>query len=422
MRVRALRWVLLAVAVVGLGTAAAWSARLAVADAWFQKETVEATEKALAWSPDQAAYSLRLALMLSDSDPAKASAALHRALALNPHDAQAWIELGLHYEADGDLPQAELSLRRAAEESHLYLPRWTLMNYYFRRNDAASFWYWAKAAVPMIWGDPLPLFRLCGRMEEDGELIDRLDIRKPELQAKYLFYLLDAGRPDLVGPSTRHLLEDNEEADAPLLLDACDRLLDAKRTGDAQRIWNKLIVGHRLPEGRPPGASGTLLYNGDFTLPPTGRGFDWRLPPLEGISAAREESPVGLRLTFSGAEPEEAEPLAQLAPVEEKTAYELTFRYRTSAIEAGAGLSWRIGDATHGSRIAAGESLASEEEVERRIPFVTPPGCRLVRIALGYQRRAGVTRISGFLVLRNVELRPSAQPPSEDPLRSRVMK
>jgi tetratricopeptide (TPR) repeat protein len=412
--VRAARVVLLWAALVGLATAAAWSVRWAWADTCFQKETVEGTEKALSLTPDQAVYSVRLALLVSGSDPAKATAALLRAVALNPHDAQAWIELGLRYEADGNLPQAELTLRHAAEESRIYVPRWTLMNYYYRHADAESFWYWAKAAVPTIWGDALPLFHLCGRVSEDGKLIDRLDIRKPELQAAYLFYLLDVGRPDLVSPASRHLLEGNRERDVPLLLDACDRLLAAKRIGDATLIWDKLIARHRIPNGRAPGTNRTLLYNGDFAVSPMGRGFDWRLPAVEGISVAREERPVGLRFAFSGSQPEDAQPLFQLAPVEEKTAYVLTFHYRTSAIDAGTGLCWRVGDATNDSEVTTGESLASDEEIERRLPFVTPPGCRLVRIALAYQRHPGTTRISGILVLRDVELRPSTQPPPAD--------
>ncbi len=108
----------------------------------------------------------------------RALAALRRAVALNPSDGRAWIEMGLRLEATGDLGAAEQALLRAAQEDLTYLPRWTLMNYYYRRNDVDRFWFWAKAAVPMIYGDPLPLFHLCGRVGEDGGLIDRLAITR----------------------------------------------------------------------------------------------------------------------------------------------------------------------------------------------------------------------------------------------------
>lgn len=401
--------------------------RLAWADAWFRTGTVAGTEKALALTPRQAAYSLRLALLVAGDDPARAEASLERAVALNAHDARAWIELGLRYEAAGDLPRAETALLRAAAESRLYLPRWTLMNYYFRRGDTERFWRWARQAVPMMWGDPGPLFRLCGRVREDGRLLGRLEIAKPEWRAAYLFYLLDAGRSDLAAPAVRGLLESRREADAPLLLEACDRLLAAGDAGDARAIWDGLMAARRiarvkLPGAKLPGGSAGLLYNGDFAISPTGRGFDWRLPAIEGIGAAREDASGGLRLTFSGGQPENAEPLAQLVPVEENTAYELRFAYRTSGIAAQAGPGWRIDDAGRGVAIAAGESLASEAPAAQGIPFVTPPGCRLVRVALTSRRHAGSTRIAGFMVLRKVELRPAAQPPSPEPPRSRVMR
>jgi hypothetical protein len=399
-----------------------WSVRLAAADYWFTKETPEGTEKALALTPDQSAYYVLLALLVGDDHPSVAVAALRKAVTLNPSDARAWVELGLRYEAAGDLGAAEQTLLRAAAEDRTYLPRWTLLNYYFRHNDTDRFWYWAKAAVPMIYGDALPLFHLCGRVDEDGKLIDRLEIRKPEIQAAYLFYLLVAGRADLAGPSSRRLLMESRSADVPLLLDACDRLIDAHSVDDAVAIWNGLIHARRLPYGDFPEGVRPTLTNGDFAASPSGRGFDWRLPSLEGISAAREETAPGLRLTFSGAQAEAAEPLVQLVPVRERTAYELKFVYRTSGIGARTGLSWSIGEMGTGRSLKDGEDLASEEQVSQRMDFATPAGCRMVRLSLAYRRRPGTTRIAGYIVLRDVEVKPATQFPSDDGPRSRVMK
>ena len=330
---------------------------------------------------------------------------LRGAVKLNPSDGRAWVELGLRLEESGDAAGAEQALLRAAEEDKTYLPRWTLMNYYFRRNDAAHFWQWAKAAVPMIYGDPLPLFHLCGRMEEDGGLLERLDIRKPQLQAGYLVYLLDVGRADLVGAASRTLLAGHREEDTGLLLNACDRLIEARRTGDAVTIWEGLERAGSVPF-RAPGVGASLVTNGDFGVSPTGHGFDWRLPALEGISAAREEGPGGLRLTFSGAQAEKTEPLVQYVAVREKTAYELQFRYRTAGIGARSGLRRRVADGAGGA-LAEGDDLAAEEESAGRVGFVTPAGCGMARVSVECERRPGTTRIAGYAVLRAVELRAS---------------
>jgi hypothetical protein len=393
-----------AVAAVGFALAGAWSVRLGWADYWFQKETAEATEKAIALTPGQSEYLVRLALLTGDEHPAKALAALRQAVKLNPADGRAWVELGLRLEETGDLAGAEKSLLRAAAEDRTYLPRWTLLNFYFRRRDTDKFWCWAKAATPMIYGDPLPLFHFCGRVNEDGRLIERLDIRQPQIQAGYLFYLLDSGHADLAGGASRRLLAENRETDVPLLLDACDRLLDARRTDDAAAIWDGLSQVGRLPFRARPGAE-SMLTNGDFAVSPTGHGFDWRLPETEGISAAREEDPPGLRLTFSGMQPERTDPLVEYVRVKENRSYELKYVYRTSGIEANSGLAWRVAS-LDGATIAGGEELSSDDPAGRRMTFVTPPGCRIVRLSLEYRRSPGTTRIAGYLVLRDIELRP----------------
>jgi hypothetical protein len=91
-------------------------------------------------------------------------------------------------------------------------------------------------------------------------------------------------------------------------------------------------------------------------------------------------------------------------PVQEIRKYKLTFRYRTSGIAAGTGLAWRIADTNGGNGLAEGRDLSAEEEIHDQVSFDTPPGCRLVRISLLYQRSLGTTRIAGFIVLRSIAL------------------
>jgi hypothetical protein len=408
-----------AAALTGLAAAGAWSIRTGWADYRMRQETVGGTEGAIALAPDQAEYYARLAWLVSDDNPQKAKDALRRAVALNPWDAQSWIELGLRAEAERDDTTSEQCLLHAAEVNSQFLPRWTLANYYFRHEDAAKFWFWAKAAAAMVYGDAQPLFRLCGRMEEDGKLIDRLEIRTPEVRAGYLSYLLGQNRMDLIGPAVHRLLEDSREADVPLLVSVCERLMDAKRIPEAAEVWNRLAGAGKVPFRTPAGEGEQLVANGNFGVPPTSRGFDWRLPVVEGISISREEESRGLRVTFSGSEPEDCETLVQLVPLRSKMQYELRFEYRTQGIAGGQGLGWRITDASGGTVLKEGPSLASEADAEGQLPFETPAECRLVRLALRYHRPRGTTRMEGFLVLRNVALKPAAQLPIDG---SRVRK
>ena len=404
MWLRIVRFLAIAVAAAGFAAAAVWSVRVGWADYWFRQETLAGTEKALAITPGQADYYHRLALLSSDDAPVRAIEALQRAVALNPTDAQSWIDLGLLFETRGDNARAERYLLRAAYEDAQYLPRWSLANYYFRRNDPPRFWFWAKQAAAMAYGDPLPLFRLCGQMEENGNLIDRLSIRNPSVRASYLAYLVGQNHIDLVGPATQRVLGDRLESDTPLLLAVCDRLLEQSRVVDALDIWNRLAQAHRIPFDARSFTTGSLLTNGAFTVAPTSQGLDWRLPEVDGISPASEDIPGGLRLTFSGREPERCEVLAQYVPVRENRKYELKSLYRTSGIAAGTGLAWRIADVNGSRSLGEGHDLSAEEEMQEQVSFRTPNGCHLVRLALVYQRSLGTTRIAGYIVLRSIEM------------------
>jgi tetratricopeptide (TPR) repeat protein len=412
--------------------AAVWSVRVGVADGWAGLETVAGTEQAIAWMPQRAEYHVRLALLLSDTDASRSEAELRRAAALQPTDARTWIELGLRHEARGEYAEAEQCLLRAGEEDKQYLPRWTLTNYYYRRDDTERFWEWAAAAARMMPGDPMPLFQLCGRVVEDGRLMERLAIRDPDVRAAYLAYLVGGGRVEVAGKATAGVLEANRSEDVPLLMTACDRMVEDARPGQALAIWNQLAAHGRIPFETLDPAQGRSLTNGEFAIAPTSRGFDWRLPGVEGVSSSREENRPGLRLTFSGRQPESCEALVQYLPVLEKEIFELRFVYQTSGIPAGSGLSWRLTDVNGGGSLVLGKAgedgkgvgdvtgLSAEVEARGKLAFVAPAGCRFVRLALTYQRATGTTRIEGYIILRRMALSRTAQLPSEAGGRSRV--
>jgi len=111
------------------------SLTLARADYLFRQDTEESIRKAIRLMPDGWEYYMRLAQF----DRAHARELLTTSLQLNRYDAQADIELGLQYEADGDFGRAEKQLLEAYEVDHTYLPRWSLANYYFRRDNIPAF-------------------------------------------------------------------------------------------------------------------------------------------------------------------------------------------------------------------------------------------------------------------------------------------
>lgn len=121
---------------------------------------------------------------------------LHAAVSLNPRLSSAWIQLGLNAEADGNLQEAETDLLQAARVDRLYLPAWTLANFYFRRGDTAKFWPWAERAARLTFDDYRPLLRLADALETSPQRVaTRLGGSAPLLRA-YLDLLIGAKRFD----------------------------------------------------------------------------------------------------------------------------------------------------------------------------------------------------------------------------------
>jgi hypothetical protein len=390
-------------AALGSGVGAYWSARLAYAELSFGRGTPESVERAAGLAPGNAQYGKRKAELAEAAglNPAKAEEALEAALQANPGDSETLIALGLRAEARKDFAGAERDLLDAARHDKGYDPRWSLANYYFRRQDGPNFWKWARAASKMAY-EPTPLFRLVWNYTGDaGEIFDRAIPDRPEILRAYLAFLLGGPHWEAADTVAKRILDRPGAEDVPVLMAYCDRLLAARRGQDALNLWNSMgrhgVTGFgEIDRERGP-------VNGDFRTQPGGSGFDWRIQPVEGIAASQDQP--GLRLSFSGEEPEACEPLWQYAVPRAGEHYRMTFQYATSGIAEGSGLRWRVLDVTgEPTVIAESEDLANEDWADGSVFFTTPARMSLGRIVLNYRRAPGTTRIEGSIRLRNVAL------------------
>jgi tetratricopeptide (TPR) repeat protein len=142
---------------------------------------------------------------------------LRAAVTLDPRLSSAWIHLGLDAEEDGNLREAETDLLRAASVDHLYVPAWTLVNFYFRRDDEPKFWPWAKRAAELTSDDYRPLLRLA----------DALDTA-----------------PHHVATSVATSVATRLGGGAPLLRAYLDILINADRLDSAREIADELAARH----------------------------------------------------------------------------------------------------------------------------------------------------------------------------------
>jgi tetratricopeptide (TPR) repeat protein len=399
----AIRWAAVLAGFCGLILGSIYSINAAYSDIFAQQESIDGLTRAISITPGQSANYVKLAILVSDLDSAKSRWALARAVALNPYESSAWIELGLLAETAGDLKTAEADFLWAAQVNLQYLPRWTLANYYLRRGDAGNFWKWAKAASEMIYADTTAFFQLCGQVSEDGRLIERLNLTKPEIRARYAAYLIP-NHIDIAGPAIEAVLRLNRSEDDPTLLDACDREIDAGLIEQATRLWNAMASSKRI-RSSPVGLEGTSNKGEAFLDAVIWRGFDWRLQDGGGIAAAVETDPPGLRIGFSGDQAETCEPLYRYLPVKGGSSYVVNVSYRTQGVGPHSGLRWTVAEQPSGALLAESDELSSEKDADLAIRLVPSPSCRLVKITLAYTRARGTTRIQGSLLLRDMTMR-----------------
>jgi len=382
-------------AISALACATYFSLRMALADHLFRSGTAAGAGRALGLEPDNAVYALRF------GQP-------ERAAALQPRLAEAWIELGLAAERRGQGDQAESFLERAVTMDATYTPVWTLANFYARRGDGARFLAAANSALQIgdpAHYDPVPLFRLAWSIPLYPAAILQTIPPQERIEALYLNFLLATNRPGAARPVAQRLLAHPQLRDWLPMLAYCDRLIADGEAHQAVSLWNTYVG--RTALGRPllEPAAGVSLTNGKFAWEPLAHGFDWRVLPVERVFCIRAGRPGGMRFIFDGHQAERCQMLEQVVPVVADTRYGLQVRYRTDEIPPGAGPRWRIFDAITRQEIPTDAvPLSNPLDADATVRFITPPGTRLARLALVYERVPGTVRIAGTLHIERVTL------------------
>jgi hypothetical protein len=360
-----------------LAAASFQSARRARADSEFRRGTPEGVARAVELAPSNAENLLFRALQL-DYDGADATPLLERAAALNPMGSAARIRLGLDAEIRGDDASAEKWLLDAARVDRQFEPRWTLANFYFRRENLPEFWTWLHGALEVSYGDRRPAFDLAWRTGSPAAEIARAIPEGGEVIAAYLGYLLDTHRAADAAMVALKLASLHNPGDQPLLLAACDEFLRANMADAAQDLWRTLYGGH------------TGIYAGNFEPPRIGHGFDWRADELIGVVHRDLEGPARRRIAFDGRQPASCDVLHQSILLEPGRRYTLHWESRLNGIKSPTGIEWRIAGAR-----------APVEAAD--LSFIAP--ARLAELTLHYDRPLGEARAEGSVELWSIALK-----------------
>lgn len=364
--------------------AAVLSLRIGYSDYLFQEDTEDHIRKALRVWPRQAEYAARLA----DFDAPNRGADLRRAIALNPGLSKSWIQLGLYLESEGNVEEAERCFLEAARHDHQFLPAWTLANFYSRRNDAERFWPWARRATEMSYSSVWPIFRLALELPASAETVrEQLIPARRGIERELLAYLL---HQNLNADTTAtRLLAHAGADDLPALLAWIERLIETARTAEARRAWDALSDKNLLPYDRA-----SLLSNADFAHEPLRAGFDWRIDPPDGVTCTRV--PGGLRIQFSGKQPETFDLASQPLDLIPGHSYQLSIDSKTVDLIGSTNLRWRIAGVRSPPLNSTGDWSHATW---------TFRAGRTNRLVLTGQRDPGTRRPEGIVYIRRMDLR-----------------
>ena len=369
------------------------SLQYARADHYFKQDTEESIRTAIRLVPDGWPYYMRLAQF----DSAHAQELLKTSIQLNPYNAQADVELGLQLESRGDFARAEKQLNQAYSVDHTYMPRWTLANYYLRRDNLPMFWEWARSAAAMPADDIGALFQLCWKASSDPDTITRnISNTNPQFLRQYIAFLLNKNQAVAATNLSSQLISVGDPvSDLPSLFTVINRLVAEDQPVPAQSLWRT------LKERQWVMADSSLPNNAGFSRAPVPVSFDWSLPEYTGLHSW--PGPSGLQVELTGNEPENAV-IADQYVVLNSGNYSLNFKYHTNDIPPGTGIRWQILEPVSLKPIAESSDLSSAQIKQEGVQFSVASDDALLLLRLSYHRTLGTVRISGNVNVDSLEI------------------
>lgn len=397
---RGLGWVVRIGLAAILLAASGLAIRIGVADHYAGLGTTEGLARAVELEPGNADYHRWLGITVLARDPARSKREFEEAVRLNPWDSDSRMRLAILAEAEGRLDAAERELLGARKFNNMFLPRWALTNFYFRRGRTEDFWRWAKLSAEMSFGDRSPLFELAAAAGETN-ISERLGLKGGELWREYLGWAIGKGRAAEIRKAAVQVAAGRGKTagGGRIVASACDRLLDLNAVDEALEVWNAGVKSGSIDGGE---AGRGRTTNPEFRWTPGGQGFDWWENKPNGGYIVKLGAGGGLRIHFNGDQCEQCPVLNQRVAVVPGRAYTVRVKYRTQEFGRRSGLRWVVG-AANGELAGMADDLWAEDGGTGELRFRAGEGA-WVNLGLWHQRPQGQTRGEGTLLLESVEI------------------
>jgi len=326
--------------------------RMAIAARAADGTTARDFEMAARLEPRNPEYWYRLGhyeqYSLEDPEPVRAMDSLHRAIALDPHYTEAWLDLATAHELEGNAEATRDAYQRAEQSDPVSAEvAWRYGNYQLRAGDLPHAFAELHRALLADPGRAAAAFSRVYRA--DPNLDEILAKVLPAQPAVYVDVITEATSAKQLGVALEvwaqllTLHPNLQIRDFSMLVGA---LVAAGADADARRVWEQGTATLNLPPLLQP--RGSILWDPSFESGISNAPFSWQFQPIaQGVrttfdTTQKLSGAQSLRISFDGKENPNLDVACTVGLVEPGGHYLFSGWIKTQELTTNQGLSFRL--------------------------------------------------------------------------------
>ena len=285
---------------------------------------------------------------LEDPDPSRAMDSLHRAIALDPHYTEAWLDLATAYELEGNAEETREAYGRAAQSYPVSAEvAWRYGNYLLRAGDLPHAFEELHRALLADPGRAAAAFSRVYRANPNlDEILAKVLPAQPEV---YIAVIAEATSARQLGVALEvwaQLLALHPHLQIRDFTALVNTLLAAGADADALRVWEQGTATLNLPPLLQP--RGSVLWDPSFESGISNAPFAWQFQPLaQGVRTTFDgtqklSGAQSLRVSFDGKENPNLDVACTAGLVQPGGHYLFSGWIKTQELTTNQGLSFRL--------------------------------------------------------------------------------
>ena len=284
---------------------------------------------------------------LEHQDSRSAEASYKKAIALNPLNTNAWLELATAYELDGNFEGARTAYIHARESYPISADvSWRYGNFLLRQGDRIHAYTEMRRAIEADPQRAAVAFSRAYRLNPNMEEI--LEQLLPASPGVYLDVITQALRDKqlAVAETVWNELIALHPRLGMINMGLVGALLEARDYAAARRVWDQGVATMNLPPLLQ--SPGSVVWDPSFESGINDSFFSWRFKPIDqgvSIGFGRSEKLTGiqsLRLSFDGKHNPDLNAACILAIVQPKTTYHFAGWIKTNNITTENGIEFQV--------------------------------------------------------------------------------